>query len=97
MVHLIFVVKYRKKILYGEIKDDIKQFLYETCEKHHWYIKKMVSTLKSYSTYHIWERHKPIFLVSSGKNIHSSRTGYFACSNGEVSQETIEHYIENQG
>ena len=41
MVHLIFVTKYRKKLLYGNFREDIKQCLFETCVKHHWYIKRM--------------------------------------------------------
>lgn len=41
MVHLIFATKYRKKLLQGAIRDDTKQFLYETCVGHHWYIKRM--------------------------------------------------------
>ncbi len=41
MVHLIFVTKYRKNLFYGTFRDDIKQCLFETCQKHHWYIKCM--------------------------------------------------------
>ena len=39
--HLIFVCKYRKKILVGTISDDIKQLSYEICNKHNVTIKKM--------------------------------------------------------
>lgn len=41
MVHLIFVTKYRKELLLGELRDDVKHSLYETCVKYHWYIKRM--------------------------------------------------------
>lgn len=41
MVHIIFVTKYRKPLLYGQLRDDIKQLMYDTCQKHHWYIKRM--------------------------------------------------------
>ena len=41
MVHIILVTKYRKKLFFGVFRDDIKQHLYETCVKHHWYIKRM--------------------------------------------------------
>ena len=40
-VHLIFATKYRKKLLYGDIDQDIKRSIYEISVKHHWYIKKM--------------------------------------------------------
>ena len=34
--HMIFVCKYRKKLLVsGQITDDIKQFSYEICQKRH--------------------------------------------------------------
>ncbi len=41
MVHLIFVTKYRKKLLYGAVRDDVKQYLFDTCTGNHWYIKRM--------------------------------------------------------
>lgn len=40
--HLIFVCKYRKKLLISKnISDDIKQFSYEICQKHNVTIHKM--------------------------------------------------------
>lgn len=40
--HLIFVCKYRKKLLANKsISDDIKQFSYEICQKHNVTINKM--------------------------------------------------------
>ena len=41
MVHLIFVTKYRKKLLLGDFRDAVKQYLFDTCVKNHWYIKRM--------------------------------------------------------
>jgi len=32
--HLIFVCKYRKKLLTSKISEDIKQLSYEICEKY---------------------------------------------------------------
>ena len=43
MAHIILVTKYRKKLFLGAFRDDAKQYLYETCVKHHWYIKRMES------------------------------------------------------
>ena len=40
--HLIFVCKYRKKLLVNKsISDNIKQFSYEICRKHNVIIHKM--------------------------------------------------------
>lgn len=41
MVHLVFVTKYRKKLFCGRFRDDIKQYLYGICVRHHWYIHRM--------------------------------------------------------
>lgn len=41
MVHLIFATKYRKAILTGAFRNDLKQAMFETCRKHHWYIRRM--------------------------------------------------------
>lgn len=41
MAHIILVTKYRKTLFFGKFRDDIKQYIYETCVSHHWYIKRM--------------------------------------------------------
>lgn len=118
--HIIFVCKYRKKLLMPkQIADDIKQFSYEICQKHkavirymetdkdhiHYMIEteptmsisKIVNLMKSYTTYHIWERY-PSYLRKHFWKEHTFWTdGYFACSVGNVSEEMLRKYIENQG
>ena len=60
-------------------------------------ISKIVNLIKSYTTYHIWERY-PNYLR---KHFWKERTfwtdGYFVCSVGNVSEEMLRKYIENQG
>lgn len=60
-------------------------------------ISEIVNLIKSYTTYHIWERY-PNYLR---KHFWKERTfwtdGYFACSVGNVSEEMLRKYIENQG
>ncbi|MBQ2257394.1 MAG: IS200/IS605 family transposase [Lachnospiraceae bacterium] len=41
MVHLIFVTKYRKILFVGNFRNDIKQYIFDTCKKYGWYIKRM--------------------------------------------------------
>ena len=41
MAHLIFATKYRKPLLSGPFRQDIKQYLYEICVRNHWYIRRM--------------------------------------------------------
>jgi len=43
------------------------------------------------TTYHLWQKYRP-FLKQ-----HFWTDGYFVCSVGEASPETIQKYIQNQG
>jgi putative transposase len=120
MIHLIFSVKYRKKLLikYGE---EIKQLFYDIAEekdlniiemevdKDHIHILVQYSPTKSIleivrhfkqiSTYRIWRQNNNRTYLK--KQFWKENTfwgdGYFACSIGQVSKETIEKYIQNQG
>lgn len=117
--HLIFVCKYRKKLLTREISDDIKQLSYEICSKHNVTIREMetdldhiryfieteptisisqiVCFMKSYTTYHIWKRYGKYLSKYLWNNNTFWTDGYFVCSVGNVSQETLKNYIQNQG
>ena len=119
MVHLILVTKYRKTLFTGRFRDDIKQYIYDICKEHHWYIKRMetdknhihillqynpsdsmtqiVSVLKQYSTHLAWESHSGFLSKYYWKKRILWSDGYFAASIGQVSQEIIERYIEEQG
>lgn len=119
MAHIILVTKYRKRILFRDIRDDVKQSLFEICCRHHWYIVRMetdkdhihlllqyppmdsitriVTTIKSYSTYHMWRKHHKQLSGHYWKEHTLWSDGYFAASIGEVSAETIRRYIESQG
>ena len=119
LVHLVFCIKFRKKILYGELDDDIKQLTFDVCKSHHWYIKnmqtdkdhihillqypttddvsKIVTVIKSYTTYYIWKRHSVFLSGEFWKERTFWSDGYFAASVGNASAEIIQHYIDTQG
>ena len=60
-------------------------------------VSKIVNLMKSYTTYHVWERY-PNYLRKHFWKEHTFWTdGYFACSVGNVSEEMLKRYIENQG
>ena len=60
-------------------------------------ISKIVNLMKSYTTYHIWKRY-PDYLRKHFWKEHTFWTdGYFVCSVGNVSEEMLGKYIENQG
>lgn len=119
MVHLIFVTKYRKSLLTGNIRETVKRSIYKTCVENHWYLKRMetdkdhihillqypptvsitqiVSVLKQYSTDTVWKTYRSFLRQYYWyKDIFWS-SGYFAASIGQVSQSTIERYIDEQG
>ena len=60
-------------------------------------ITNIVSVLKQYSTYRAWKDYQPMLHHHYWKSKTLWSDGYFAASIGQVSQTTIEHYIENQG
>ena len=107
--HIIFVCKYRKKLLTSkQISDDIKQFSYEICQKHKVIIRymeteptmlvsKIVNLMKSYTTYHILGKYPNYLRKHFWKENTFWTDGYFACSVGNVSEEMLRKYIENQG
>jgi len=118
--HLIFVCKYRKKLLVGQLKEDMRSILlnitsnsdfeievFESDLDHiHFLIRyiprlsitSIVRKLKQESTYHIWHSPHRSFLF---KHFWRERTfwsdGYFVCSIGEASPDTIRQYILTQG
>jgi len=120
MVHLIFVCKYRKKLLI-KFGAEVKKLMYDIAEEKdldliemevdedHIHllvsynptqsILEIVRWFKQISTYRIWRQSDNHPYLS--KQFWKERTfwsdGYFACSIGNVSKETIEKYIQSQG
>lgn len=60
-------------------------------------LSNMVKTMKSYITYHIWEKYYAYLSKCFWKERTFFSDGYFISSIGNVSQETLKSYIENQG
>ena len=87
--------KHKVIIRYMETDKDHIHYMIET--EPIMSISKIVNLIKSYTTYHIWERY-PNYLR---KHFWKERTfwtdGYFVCSVRNVSKEMLRKYIENQG
>ena len=116
--HIIFVCKYRKKLLikYGE---DVKQTMYDISKRYDFDIKEMevdkdhihmmissvpkisplqiVRVLKQQSTIQMWRRYASELKKQYWKENTFWTDGYFCSTIGEVSSETLKHYIQNQG
>ena len=86
-VHLILVCKYRKKLLVGEMLQHIPRIS----------ISSIVNRIKSITTHRIWEKHSNYLQKQFWKEKTFWSDGYFVCSVGEASPETIRNYIANQG
>ena len=60
-------------------------------------VSDIAKALKQYSAYQMWRRHKAYLSKQYWKRQVLWSDGYFGCSIGQVSQQTIEKYIQNQG
>lgn len=118
MSHIIFVCKYRKKLLIN-LGDYIKQEI-ETISTHYgweiieqevdedhvhillryspkWSLLQIVRLLKQHTTYRAWKKYYNYLSSHFWKERTLWSDGYFVCSVGNVSKETIQRYIETQG
>lgn len=117
--HVIFVVKYRKKLLTGNIDKDIKILCLEVAKNSDFSIDIMeteldhihllinsvpklsplmiVRKLKQGTTVGLWKRHSRLLQSQFWLEKTFWSDGYFVCSCGDASTETIRKYIETQG
>lgn len=87
--------KYGYEIIQIETDKDHVHILLEYSPKIS--VSDIVRQLKQYSTYQMWNYHKEYLSNQYWKNKILWSDGYFACSIGQVSQEIIKKYIQNQG
>lgn len=118
MCDLIFVCKYRKKLL-SKLGQDIKTEVEKIADYYGWYIVEqaidqdhihlliryspkwsileIVRLFKQLTTYRIWQNHTHYLSRHFWKERTFWSDGYFSCSIGNVSKETIQKYIQTQG
>ena len=60
-------------------------------------ISKIVNLIKSYTTYHIWRKYPNYLSKYFWKEKTFYTDGYFTSSIGDVSEDNLKKYIENQG
>ena len=60
-------------------------------------ISELVKQLKQYSTHQMWRSHRAYLAKRYWKHQILWSDGYLASSIGQVSQEIVERYIQNQG
>ena len=113
--HIVFIPKYRRKVMYGKIEKEVGEILSTVCKitgvklikggvclNHvHLYvsilpkmsISEVMSKLKGKSALMIFDRH-PEYRDKYGR--HFWARGYYAETIGQVNEETIKKYIEEQ-
>jgi putative transposase len=118
-IHLIFVCKYRKPLLMGNLNEDMKTILENITNNSDFNIEVMesdinhihfliryiprlsvssiVRKLKQESTKQIWYLYSDVLSQEFWLEKTFWSDGYFACSIGEASPDTIREYILNQG
>ena len=115
-LHLVWITKYRKKVLVGEIGFRARDLIRAICERNrvdilkgyvgadHVHllvfippslaISKLMQQIKGKSSYLMLQEFKQLRRQYWGQ--HMWARGYFCCSTGNVTDEIIKNYIEQQ-
>ena len=87
MVHLIFAAKYRKALLFGTFRTDVKQYMFDACIEHHWYIRRM-ETDKDHI--HILLQYNPMDSITGIVSVLKQYSTYQAWKNhGHMLKKTL--------
>jgi putative transposase len=115
--HIVWITKYRKPVLRGEIAERVRDLIRETCKsrdveiikghvsKNHVYIlvsvsphisvSQLVQLLKGKSSRKMLMEYKSLSRAFWGRHLWAR--GYFVANSGNVTDEVIMKYIEEQG
>ena len=115
-VHVVFITKYRKRILTGEIKHLIRDLIRQVCteieveiiegkvarDHVHLFVSyppglsvsSMMQKIKGKSSYKIFQLSKDVRGRYWGRSFWAR--GYLAVSTGNITDEVIQKYIEQQ-
>ena len=115
-LHLVWITKYRKPILKGELAFRFRDILREICRsedveimkghvsKDHVHmfvsippqvtISRLVQKLKGKSSHKLLNEYQQIRKQYWGRHVWAR--GYFCCSSGNVTDDVIKQYIEQQ-
>ena len=114
--HIVFITKYRKKILRGELANRVRELIREICKSNeveiikghvssdhvhlfvsvppHISVSKLMQYIKGKSSRKIMSEFKTVSKMYWGR--HFWARGYFVVSSGNITDEMIMEYIENQ-
>lgn len=114
--HIVWITKYRKKVLTGQVADKVRELIREICKANdieiikghvskdhihlfvsippHLSISHVVQMIKGKSSRKILSNFKDMQKMFWGR--HFWARGYFVASSGNITDEVIMEYIENQ-
>ena len=112
--HIVFIPKYRRKVMYGKLRQDIVEILKKLCEMKNvelikgavcadhvhmfvavppkYSVAEFMSYLKGKNALMLFDKH----LEYKSGNRHFWARGYYVETVGNVNEETIKKYIEDQ-
>ena len=115
-LHLVWITKYRKGVLVGDVAYKVREVIREICRsesveiikghvsKDHVHlfvsippqvtISRLVQRLKGKSSYKLLHSFESLRRQYWGRHLWAR--GYFCCSSGNVTDEVIKAYIEQQ-
>ena len=115
--HIVWITKYRKPVLDGEVSKRIRDLIREICKSKdveiikghiskdhvhifvsvppHISVSKLVQSIKGKTSRKIMIENKMVSKAFWGR--HMWARGYFVASSGNVTDEVIIRYIEEQG
>jgi REP-associated tyrosine transposase len=115
-LHLVWITKYRKKILTGDVATRVRDLIREICRREdveiiqghvskdhvHLFvslppqvsISRFVQRLKGKTSYKLLSESEQLRKLYWGRHLWAR--GYFCCSSGDVTDEMIKQYIEQQ-
>ena len=115
-LHLVWVTKYRRPVLVGDVGLRVRELIRQVCQEHevtilkghvskdhvHLFvsippqvtISRLVQWLKGKSAFKLLQEFPMLQKQFWGRHVWAR--GYFCCSSGNVTDEVIVRYIENQ-
>lgn len=109
--HIVWITKYRKKVFGGEVGKRVREILREVCKSNdveilkdhvhlfvsvppHLAVSKLVEYVKGKSSLKLMQEDKQISRLFRGRHLWGR--GQFVVSFGNITDEMIMEYIENQ-
>ena len=114
--HFVFITKYRKPVLRGDVGTEVRDLIREICRTHdieilmghvrpdhvhllvstppHLSPSRVMQAIKGKTSHHLLQDHRKLRAEFWGRHLWAR--GYFVCTSGQVTDEVIKRYIEQQ-